>query len=189
MVAGSCLGQTDQETVEFSILGEVRRAVSKTATLDFWMGDFEHFRTLVGRVPWEPVLKGREVQEGSTLLKKEALKVQGQAVPMCQKMSQQGRRPTWLNRELLLSVQKKKGVYVQWKKGQITRGEYNEAASIYRGKITKAKAQYELNLATMVKDNQNVFKNILIARGGPRTISILYWMQSGKMTTENKEKG
>ena len=57
--------------VEFSILGEVRMGVSKTAALAFWMADFELFRTLVGRVPWESVLKGRGAQEGWMLLKKE----------------------------------------------------------------------------------------------------------------------
>ena len=34
-----CLGQSDHDMVEFSILGEVRRGNSKTATLDFWRAD------------------------------------------------------------------------------------------------------------------------------------------------------
>ena len=61
--------------VEFSTLGEVRRGISKTI-LDFRRADFELFRTLVDRVPWEAVLKGRGVQEGWTLFKKEILKAQ-----------------------------------------------------------------------------------------------------------------
>ena len=65
-VVGSFLGQSDHDMVEFSILGEVRSGVSKTATLDFQRADFELFRTLVGRVPWESVLKGRGVQECSS---------------------------------------------------------------------------------------------------------------------------
>jgi len=36
-----CLGQSDHDMVEFSILGGVRRGNSKTATLDFWRADFE----------------------------------------------------------------------------------------------------------------------------------------------------
>jgi len=39
--------------IEFSILGEVRREVSKTATLDFPRADLELFSTLIGRVPSE----------------------------------------------------------------------------------------------------------------------------------------
>ena len=62
--------------VEFSILGEARKGTSKTALLDFQRADFELFRTLVGRVPWEVVLKGRGVQEAWVLFKKEILMAQ-----------------------------------------------------------------------------------------------------------------
>jgi len=94
---GAVLGT---KMVEFSTLGEVRSWVSKTAALYFWRVDFELFRALVGRVPWESVLKDKEIHEGWMLLKKEVLKVQ--AVPLCCMMSQTGRKPVWLNRELLM---------------------------------------------------------------------------------------
>jgi len=45
--------------------------------------DFGLFRSLVDRVPWEAVLKGKGVQEGWTFFREEVLKVQQQAVPMC----------------------------------------------------------------------------------------------------------
>ena len=51
--AGNCLGQSDHETVEFSILGDVRRVTSKTAILNYQRVDFDLFRTLVVGVPWE----------------------------------------------------------------------------------------------------------------------------------------
>ena len=40
VVVRSCLGQSDHEMVEFSILGEVRRGTSKTAVLDFRRANF-----------------------------------------------------------------------------------------------------------------------------------------------------
>jgi len=96
----SCLRKSDYETVEFSILGKVRvEGGSKIATLDFWRADFELFRTLVGGVPWNSVLKGKRIQEGWLLLKKEVLKAQKQAIPLCRKMSHQGRRPAWMYRK------------------------------------------------------------------------------------------
>ncbi|KAK4826886.1 hypothetical protein QYF61_012074 [Mycteria americana] len=58
VMVGGCLGQSDHEMIEFSILGEVRRGVSRTATLDFQRADFGLLRRLVDRVPWEAVLKG-----------------------------------------------------------------------------------------------------------------------------------
>ena len=57
--------------VELSINVKVWKGISKTATLDFWRADFELFRTLVGRVSWDSVLKVKGVQEGCSLLKKE----------------------------------------------------------------------------------------------------------------------
>ena len=70
--------------------------------------DFGLIRRLVDRVPWEAVLKGKGVQEGWTFFKKEILKAQEQAIPMCRKTSWRGRRPAWLNRELWLELREKK---------------------------------------------------------------------------------
>ena len=71
---GGCLGQSDHDMVEFSILGGVRRGNSKTAILDFQRVDFELFRRQVGGVPWESVLESKGVQDGWLLFKKEVLK-------------------------------------------------------------------------------------------------------------------
>ncbi|PKU29777.1 hypothetical protein llap_19920 [Limosa lapponica baueri] len=91
---GGRLGLSDHEMVEFSVLSEITKGVSKTSTLDFWRADFSLFRTLVGRVPWEIVLRGKGVQEGWTLFKKEILKVQGQAVPTRRKIKGRGKWPS-----------------------------------------------------------------------------------------------
>ena len=112
MKVGNCLGENNHEVVEFSILGDVRRVTSKTAILNFQRADFDLLRTLVAGVPWESLLTGRGVQEAWTLLKMEILKAQEQAAPECRKASHRGKRPAWMNRELLLRLWKKKGVYV-----------------------------------------------------------------------------
>ena len=69
---GGCLGQSDHDMVEFSILGGVRTGNSKTTTLDFWRADFELFRRLVGGVPWGSVLESKGVQEGWRLLSRKS---------------------------------------------------------------------------------------------------------------------
>lgn len=61
MVIGSCLDHSDHEITKFFILGDVRTI--KNTTLDFQREDFELFRKLVRRIPWESVLKDL-VQEG-----------------------------------------------------------------------------------------------------------------------------
>lgn len=45
VMVGSCCGHSNHNMVEFFILGEARRAVSRTATLDFWRADSVWFRT------------------------------------------------------------------------------------------------------------------------------------------------
>jgi len=49
------------------------------------------------------------------------------------------------------------------------------------------KAQQELNLVTIIKDNTNVFTNKLTARGVPKRISILYWMQWGTLSLKTRK--
>ena len=80
--------------------------------MNFKRADFDLFRTLVARVPWESLLKGKGVQEAWMFLEMEILKTQGQAVPECHKASHKGRRLVWMNWELLLRLLKKRRVYV-----------------------------------------------------------------------------
>ena len=68
---------------------------------------------------------------------------------MCRKTNHRGRRPAWLNRELLLGLGKKRRVYQVWKKGQGTQEEYRALVRSCREEIKKAKAQLELRLATV----------------------------------------
>ena len=85
VMVGGRLGLSNHEMIEFSILGEARKVLSKTTTMDFRRANFGLFRTLVERVPWETVLKGKGVQEGWTFFKKEILMAQDQAIPMRRK--------------------------------------------------------------------------------------------------------
>lgn len=50
MKVRGCLGHSDHEIVQFSVLEEVGRKVSITATLDSWRADFDLLRNLVDRV-------------------------------------------------------------------------------------------------------------------------------------------
>ncbi|KAK4810005.1 LOW QUALITY PROTEIN: hypothetical protein QYF61_004912 [Mycteria americana] len=150
--------------IEFSILGEVRRGVSRTAPLGFRRADFGLFRSLADRVLWEAVLKGKGVREGWTFFKEEILKAQEQAVPMCRETSRRGRSPAWLNRELWLELRKKRRVYDLWKKGQATQEDYKDVTV------------------------KNVSINTLATKGGLRRISILYWMWGGNTVTKAEEK-
>lgn len=108
MLVGDCLRHSDHKAIEFSVLGEARRAVSKS--LDFQRTDFDFFRDLKDKVLCETLLKGKGDQEGWIFFKNKIMKVQEQANPVCQKMSCKGRRPALLNRELLQELWKKRSL-------------------------------------------------------------------------------
>ncbi|KAK4815580.1 hypothetical protein QYF61_004097 [Mycteria americana] len=188
VMVGGCLGQSDHEIIEFLIRGEVRRGVSKTATLDFRRADFGLFRRLVERVPWEAALKGKGVQEGWTFFKEEVLKAQERAVPRCRRTSQRGRRPAWLTRELWLELRRKRRVYDLWKKGRATQEDYKGVARLCREKIRRAKAELELNLAAAVKDNKkHFFKYISSKRRAKENLQPLV-DGGGNTVTKDEEK-
>ena len=62
-----------------------------------------------------------------------------------------------MNRDLWLELRNKKKVYGLWKRRQATYEDYKYVVMLCREKISKAKAQLELNLATKVKDNNKYF--------------------------------
>lgn len=73
MVDRNHLGCSNYKMIDFSVLGEFRRRVSKTATLEFRTADTELFKTLV---LWESILSDKGVQVVWTFLKKEILMAQ-----------------------------------------------------------------------------------------------------------------
>jgi len=60
---------------------------------------------------------------------------------MCRKSGKKGKRLAWLNWDLLVKLESKKKMHMQWKEGQVTCEEYTDAVRLCR----KAKAQLELN--------------------------------------------
>jgi len=57
----------------------------------------------------------------------------------------------------LLGLRKKRRLYHLWKKGQATQEEYKGLVRSCREEIRKAKAQLELRLATVVRNNKKCF--------------------------------
>ncbi|GAB0208059.1 mitochondrial enolase superfamily member 1 [Grus japonensis] len=103
-------------------------------------------------------------------------------------MNRRGRRPAWLNRELLLGLREKRRVYHSWKKGQATQEEYRDLVRSCRDKIRKAKAQLELNLATAVRDNKKCFYKYINNKKRAKENLHLLLDAEGNMATKDEEK-
>lgn len=73
MEVRGCLGQSDHEVVELSILGEARRGAAEM--LPWTSGGWTlNVQDTVGTVPWDSVPEDRGVQEGWVLLKNNVCK-------------------------------------------------------------------------------------------------------------------
>jgi len=112
---GGRLGCSDHEIVEFRILRGGSRAISRIKTLDFKRANFGLFKELLGGIPWARALEGSGVQECWLLFKCHFLHAQERCIPLRKKSSKGGRRPAWLNKELLAEIRWKRKVHGMWK--------------------------------------------------------------------------
>jgi len=101
---GGRLGCSDHEIVEFRILRGGSRVISRIKTLDLRRDNFALFKELLGGILWARALKCRGVQECWSLFKRHFLHAQERCIPLSKKSSKGGRRPAWLNKEILAEI-------------------------------------------------------------------------------------
>ncbi|CAM5148805.1 unnamed protein product [Eretmochelys imbricata] len=107
---------------------------------------------------------------------------------MCRKKSKYGRRPAWLNSEILADLKHKKEAYKKWKIGQMTRDEYKNIARACRSEIRKAKSLLELQLATDVKSNKKGFFRYISNKKEVKESVRPLLNEGGNLVTEDVEK-
>ena len=101
MKAGGTLRYSKHEIVEFSILHGRNKAVSRIATLDFKRENFNLFNDLLGGILWIRSLEGKGTHESWLTFKHHFFQAQGQCNARSKKSGKSGRRPTWMNKELI----------------------------------------------------------------------------------------
>ncbi|CAM4689446.1 unnamed protein product [Lepidochelys kempii] len=107
---------------------------------------------------------------------------------MCRKNSKYGRRPAWLNGEILADLKHKKEAYKKWKVGHMTRGKYKNIARACRNEIRRAKSQLELQLARDVKSNKKgFFRYVGNKKKAKESVGPLM-NEGGNLVTEDVEK-
>ncbi|CAM4530468.1 unnamed protein product [Lepidochelys kempii] len=142
----------------------------------------------MGRIPWGTNMKGKGVQESWLYFKESLLWLQGQTIPMCRKNSKYGRRPAWLNGEILADLKHKKEAYKKWKVGHMTREEYKNIAQACRNEIRRAKSHLELQLARDVKSNKKgFFRYVGNKKKAKESVGPLM-NEGGNLVTEDVEK-
>ncbi|CAM4582215.1 unnamed protein product [Caretta caretta] len=142
----------------------------------------------MGRIPWGTNMKGKGVQESWLYFKESLLRLQGQTIPMSRKNSKYGRRPAWLNSEILADLKHKKEAHKKWKVGHMTREEYKNSAQACRNEIRRAKLHLELQLARDVKSNKKgFFRYVGNKKKAKESVGPLM-NEGGNLVTEDVEK-
>ncbi|GAB0179901.1 hypothetical protein GRJ2_000455400 [Grus japonensis] len=174
--------------VEFKIFSVMRKKVSRVATLDFWRANFKLFRELFRRVPWESAFEGLGVHKCWSIVKNHLLEAQEQAILLCCKSSNQGRRPAWLNREIFVELMRIKILYDLWKRGQTLQKDYRAVVCICREKTRMAQVQLDLKLASVASDNKKgFFKYVNSKRRSKENIGPIL-VEVGHLTNRDEEK-
>lgn len=73
---GGCLGCSDHEMVESTLLRGIRQANSKITKLNFKTPKFQLFRELTSKTPYESVLKDKRMEQCWQVFKEVFLKAQ-----------------------------------------------------------------------------------------------------------------
>ncbi|KGL73735.1 hypothetical protein N309_09201, partial [Tinamus guttatus] len=158
------------------------------ATLNFQRSNFDHFRELLGGIPWARVLEGKGVQERWLLFKHHFLQAQNRCIPIRKKSRKGDRRPAWIGKEFLGKLNETKSTYVMWKKDQATWEEYRNIVRKCRDATRKAKARLESELARDVRDNKKGFYKYSSSKRKTRENVGLLLNGVGDLVAEDTEK-
>jgi len=186
--AGSNLGCSDHEMVEFRILCGGSRAISRIKTLDLKRPKLALFKELLGGISWVRALEGRGVQEQWLLFNHHFLHAQNRCIPLSKKSRKGVRRPAWMSKELLAELRWKRKVHGMWKEGQATWEEYRNVVRACRDATRKAKVHLKLNLAREVKDNKKGFFNYISSKQKTRVNVGPLLNEVGVLVMEDAEK-
>ena len=135
---GGSLGCSDHALVEFAVLRDMGQAKSKVRTLNFRKANFQLFKELVNRTPWETALRDKGAEQSWQIFKDTFHRAQELLIPRCKKSGKEGKRPAWLSQDLLVKLKGKKEMHRQWKQGQVSWEEYRDAACLCRDGVRKA---------------------------------------------------
>ena len=116
-------------------------AKSGVRTLNFGRTNFNLYKELLAKIPWDAVLKDKDVEESWLLFKDAFLRAQELSVPLNKKAGRGGRKLAWLSKDLLGKLRAKKGAYKLWKQGHVSWEKYRHAVRTCRAGIRKAKVQ------------------------------------------------
>ena len=76
------------------------------STLNCRRANFQLFKEIVRRTPWETVLRDRGTEQSWQLFKDVFHRAQELSIPKCKKSGSEGKRPAWLRQETLVKLRR-----------------------------------------------------------------------------------
>ncbi|KFQ68256.1 hypothetical protein N335_13841, partial [Phaethon lepturus] len=157
-------------------------------TLIFRKANFQLFRELVIRIPWESALRDKGAEQSWQVFKDTFHRVRELSIPRCKKSGKEGKRPAWLSGDLLVNLKGQKGMHRQWKQGQGSWDEYRDTAWLCRDGVRRAKAQLELNLARNAKNNKKGFCRYVSQKRKVKESVTPLMSKTARLVTTDEEK-
>jgi len=93
---GGSLGSSDHASVEFTLLRDMGTVRSIVRTLNFRKANFQLFKELVRRTPWEMVLRDRGAEQSWYIFKILSIECKSSQSPGARSQARKGREPAWL---------------------------------------------------------------------------------------------
>jgi len=87
---GGSLGCSDHVLVELTLLREMGITKSIVRTLNFRRANFQLFKEIVRRTPWETVLRSRGIEQSWQLFKDVFQRAQELSIPKCTSQTEKG---------------------------------------------------------------------------------------------------
>ncbi|KFQ31696.1 hypothetical protein N332_00599, partial [Mesitornis unicolor] len=157
-------------------------------TLNFRKANFQFFKELLNRTPWEMALIDKGAEQCWRIFKEAFHRAQELLIPKCKKSGKEGKRPAWLNQDLLAKLKGKIELHRQWKQGQVSWEEYRDVAWVCRDEVKKAKAQLKLNLARDAMKNKEGFYRYVNQKRKVKECVPYLMSNSGELVPTDKEK-
>ncbi|KFW11305.1 hypothetical protein N327_10989, partial [Fulmarus glacialis] len=166
---------------------DMGQAKSEVRTLNFRKANFQLFKKLVNRTPWETALRDEGAEQNWQIFKDAFRRAQELSIPSYKESGKEGKRPASLSRDLLVKLKDKKEMHRQWKQGQVSWEEYRDAARLRRDGVRKAKAWLELNLAGDAKGNKKGFYRYVSQKKKVKESIAPLMNTSGNLVTMDKK--
>lgn len=121
---------------------DMGQAKSKVRALNFRKANFQLFRELVDRTPWETALRHKGSGQSWQTFKDVFHRVQELSVPGYKKSGREGKRLAWMSQDLLVKLKGKKEMCRQWKQGQVSWEEHRDTGWLCRDEVRRPKCSW-----------------------------------------------